>query len=345
MAISLKTHKLLWGRSGSQCAICKTELIIDSADPRDDPSIVGDEAHIVARKESFTRGDYDALPPEERDSYSNLILLCKKDHKQIDDQPNAFTVERLQKIKATHELEIRSRRSKPEEKQQEDEIIYAGYVDEWQSRADLDNWRNLSFWMLTSDAPGMPIAWYEDQRAFITWIIGRIWPERHKRLESALINYKAVLQDLLNVFDRHSEPRNRKGREHYLFTEKFYKIQEWDAPRYNRLAKQYEAHVDLVCALFYELTRAANYVCDQVRECLFQGYRLQEGVLLVERVNVGFDLRTTIARPEYRGKERTKAPYPGLARFKKIRYSRDLAISPNQPELPSRVGRAGRMNL
>src|ERR1700730_9728467 len=105
----------------------------------------------------------------------------------------------------------------------------------------------------------------------------------------------------------------------------------------DKLAKQYDKHVDLICDLFYELTRAANYVCDQVRECLFQGYRLNEGVLLVERVNVGFDLMSTIARPEYRGKERTRTPYPGLPKFKKIRYKRDFTLCPNPPELPSEL--------
>ena len=85
MTITLKTHKILWGRSGNKCAICKNTLIVDSDDPNDDPSIVGDEAHIIARKETFTRGDYESLKPEQREHYSNLILLCKVHHKQIDD--------------------------------------------------------------------------------------------------------------------------------------------------------------------------------------------------------------------------------------------------------------------
>lgn len=337
MSISLKTHKLLWGRSGNRCAICKTELIVESDDPRDDPSIVGDEAHIVARSESFTRGDFDSLTAEERDSYSNLILVCKRDHKQIDDQPHSFTVERLRQVKAAHEVETQSRRTEPEERRQRDEVLYASYIDEWQTRADLDNWARLSGWVASSDTPGMPLSWYEDQRKFINWLIGRIWPGRYKLLEAALFNYKGVLQDFLNVFDRHSESRHRKGRDDFIWTEKFYKIREWDPPRYSKLARQYDMHVDLVCDLFFELTRAGNYVCDRVRECLFPSYRVKEGVLLVERNNVGFELATTVSRVEYRGKERTKTPYPGVVKFKKIRYSRDFAISPNPPGFPLRT--------
>lgn len=35
--------------------------------------------------------------------YDNLILLCSKHHKQVDDQPNYFTSDRLQEIKRKHE--------------------------------------------------------------------------------------------------------------------------------------------------------------------------------------------------------------------------------------------------
>lgn len=91
MTISLRTHKILWGWSGGKCALCKNDLIIDPTGLKDAESVVGDEAHIIARKESFTRGDYDSLSADERDQYPNLILLCKVHHKQIDDQPDFFT--------------------------------------------------------------------------------------------------------------------------------------------------------------------------------------------------------------------------------------------------------------
>lgn len=53
MTISLKTHKMLWGRSGNICAFpdCKKELVMDESET-DDPSLIGEEAHIVAQKEN-----------------------------------------------------------------------------------------------------------------------------------------------------------------------------------------------------------------------------------------------------------------------------------------------------
>src|SRR6266576_5883723 len=125
MGISLKTHKILWGRSGGKCAICKNELIVNPTDLNDDPSVIGDEAHIIARKESFTRGDYDSLSSEERDHYSNLILLCKVHHKQIDDQPVFFTVKRLRELKSKHEEEVKSQWTDADTRKQQEEVIYA----------------------------------------------------------------------------------------------------------------------------------------------------------------------------------------------------------------------------
>jgi hypothetical protein len=46
----------------------------------------------------------------------------------------------------TDEARLTNRPGESEEKQQQDEIIYAGYVDEWQRRADLDHWGILSSW-------------------------------------------------------------------------------------------------------------------------------------------------------------------------------------------------------
>jgi len=89
--------------------------------------------------------------------------------------------------------------------------------------------------------------------------------------------------------------------------------------------QRYEEHVDLIADLVLELTRAANYVCDQVRLDLYSGFRLGEGVALVER-GPDSDLRWHILRVEYQAGERSDSPYPGLATFKSIRQSRDYFI-------------------
>jgi hypothetical protein len=101
MPISDRTRKILWGKSGNRCAICKHELVID-ATCCDDESVVGDECHIVSSQKNGPR--YDAsYPPMEIDNYQNLVLLCRLHHKMIDDQHETHTVEILLKMKDNHE--------------------------------------------------------------------------------------------------------------------------------------------------------------------------------------------------------------------------------------------------
>jgi hypothetical protein len=107
MPISDKTRKLLWGRSGSRCAKCKRELVVD-ATATDDESVVGDECHIVSPRANGPRGEYWHLAGD-LDAYDNLILLCRVHHKLVDDQPATFTVDALRKMKREHEVWVLER--------------------------------------------------------------------------------------------------------------------------------------------------------------------------------------------------------------------------------------------
>lgn len=92
-----KEIKILWGRSGNRCAICKLELTPDG-----DKETLGEMAHIIARSEDGPRGTSE-LTTEERDKYKNLILLCPTRHSEIDKNHNDWSVNKLLKIKTEHE--------------------------------------------------------------------------------------------------------------------------------------------------------------------------------------------------------------------------------------------------
>jgi hypothetical protein len=101
MPISDKTIKLIWGKSGNRCALCKTILSISPTD-KGSHSVVGDICHIIASSPNGPR--YDSNYPEDQiDGYDNLILLCKTHHKQIDDQPLTHAPDHLRKVKHDHE--------------------------------------------------------------------------------------------------------------------------------------------------------------------------------------------------------------------------------------------------
>ncbi len=99
VSISDKTRKTLWVKAGGRCSICRQQVVTDAEAAEDDPSVYGEECHIVARSPGGPR----AGEIENPNGYHNLILLCRKHHKHVDDQPAHFTVERLHQIKRDHE--------------------------------------------------------------------------------------------------------------------------------------------------------------------------------------------------------------------------------------------------
>ena len=65
-------------------------------------AVVGEVCHIRAARPDGPRYAPDQSTTD-RHGYDNLILLCRNHHKVIDDDPEAYTVERLVRMKADHE--------------------------------------------------------------------------------------------------------------------------------------------------------------------------------------------------------------------------------------------------
>ncbi len=107
MAISDRTRKMLWARSGNLCAFCR-RLLIKERTPHDAESVVGDECHIIGEKPTAARGAI-GVGKNDLDGYVNLLLLCKVHHKLVDDQPDTYPVERLHKLKSVHERWVKLR--------------------------------------------------------------------------------------------------------------------------------------------------------------------------------------------------------------------------------------------
>jgi hypothetical protein len=107
MAISDKTRKVLWGRSGNRCAICRQRLVVDETDA-DAESVVGDECHIHSGAPNGPRHEA-AADPQSIDALANLLLLCRVHHKMVDDQFETYTAELLRSIKANHEQWVEDR--------------------------------------------------------------------------------------------------------------------------------------------------------------------------------------------------------------------------------------------
>jgi HNH endonuclease len=281
-------------------------------------SLIGEVAHIVAEAQNGPRGA-SKLTLEERNSAENAILMCTEHHKTIDDHPEQFTVTWLLELKRTHEENFRLS-TEFDQALLFDRAKYAEYIDQWIALGHVDEWSVWTSWLPSGDWPRLNIEVSNDLETLTDWLFNRIWPSRYPDVETSLMNFRAVLSDLLSVFLAHAEKQGDQWQ-----TVKFYKEEgEWlPQQEYARRVHRYEFHCDLVTDLTLELTRAANYVCDTVRFHLDPEFRFKEGVLTVQMGPFG-DFRYRTYRPEYRASERTASPYPGLKEFRKIRHTRDV---------------------
>lgn len=96
-----KTIKRLFAMSGNSCAFSGCSLpIVESAG-----TITGEICHIKARSAGGPRFDK-AQTEEDRHGFDNLVLLCRRHHKVVDSEPDVYSVEALQEIKAIHEQTV-----------------------------------------------------------------------------------------------------------------------------------------------------------------------------------------------------------------------------------------------
>ena len=93
---TLPTIKRLFAHSGNRCAFpkCIATLI-------DGETVVGKICHIKGARPGSARYDPEQNAVE-RHGFDNLILMCGRHHDVIDADEEAYTVERLSKMKADH---------------------------------------------------------------------------------------------------------------------------------------------------------------------------------------------------------------------------------------------------
>jgi len=280
----------------------------------DDPSVVGDEAHIVAKDPNGPRGN-STLSSDERDKYSNLILLCKIHHKLVDDQFIEYSVETLEKMKKDH-LEWVSKNLDVNIEALRIDEQYASYIDKWMELCELNEWRAWTSFLLSSGQPSTRKDKIESLGILNEYILSRVWPGKYPALEKAFSDFRYVLNDFLKVFMKYAQ---EVGKDTYT-TEKIYKNGAYEEERHRELLERFEYQVDLVEDLVLELTRSANRICDKIRRHLIPHFRLNEGILIVTS-GPHMDLTWKTHRILYRSDDEK---YTGLRKFMDIRSTRDL---------------------
>lgn len=277
--------------------------------------VIGEEAHIVARSEDGPRGN-SPLSAEQRDDYSNLMLLCPTHHSLIDKAPQDYPVGSLLAMKSAHESWVRESLGAVLDAS---EVKWAALVDELSAKLQLDSWsRNFS--PLFSGGPAsISVATDSALRECLLWIATRPWPEGQKTLNKVVQTVGRFLNELLHTFDRHSEPDRRGER---LIFQAFYKIPVWDEKLYNSLLADYKYQRDYLSDLALELTRYINLFSDTVRANLDPSFREVQGYVTLQIEGNPLQFDTYI--PKFTGDEILQAHLgeDALADFETTRVSR-----------------------
>lgn len=314
MGFSLKTKVMLWGRSASRCAYCQRQLEEPTWEG-EDVSLVGEACHIVAQASDGPRGDAD-FPAEARDRYDNLLLLCNIHHKLIDDHPEIYTVEKLHEMKTKHEEWVKASLGYDEQKQKDDEY-YTMVIQKWEEMCGINEWDFITSAFFYSAANRIKRQQYDMFRMFTQWLKRRHWPKSNIALEKSFRTFSTVLHDMLNIFTKYIE---EVGEDYYKY-EKFYRLGGNNVNLRDKLSDEYDYNVALLCDMFCELTRAGNWIIDNVRASILPGYRNEEGRLAIVTGDVlsHNEIPVTYQSAELIDGE----PYPGLLAFKKTRSQRD----------------------
>lgn len=102
-----KNH--LWGMSAGRCAYPNCRIVLTKeGNKQDRPVTIGESAHIFARSKEGPRPNPEGFT-EKTNQYENLILLCSNHHREVDGQPDTYSVAVLRQWKADHERWVAER--------------------------------------------------------------------------------------------------------------------------------------------------------------------------------------------------------------------------------------------
>lgn len=262
MSISNKDLKLLWGRSGNLCAICRCELSADSTATKAS-HLVGEQAHIVGKRsegKKSPRSD-SILTEEERDEYHNLVLLCATHHTLIDKDVDSYPIERLHKIKADHELWVREQLSESIDLAREAaSLVYSSLIDAAVRELMLSNW-----WSWIEMAGVYFPRWHEhlpDQVfALEKRLAAAVWPNQSPGLEASLRHLSHVASAATRHYLKNCDD---SGRGYLQPLRKYRDI--YPNPNYHQERDEYDRWEEAVRENFAIWCKAANWFADEVRK-------------------------------------------------------------------------------
>ena len=293
-----KDIKLLWGRAGNRCSICRHELSHDA--PPSHKYLLGEQAHIIGESHSAPRGK-SLLTKDERNSYHNLILLCPNHHTEIDKNEAAWPVERLHQIKSQHELWVKETLSSQSDlTTQAHQVIVSSIIDKIVTACRMDEWEGWTSFALSSEqqwADGMNNALYQ----LVKDTQKVLWPKELDELKRACLTLSQATYKASEIFWSNAELHD--GFWHSI---RFYK-EPPNNPNYQSDLTEFERWQDECYHWIRVATKAANWFADMVRRDVNPLFFAEHGKFSIEEGPFSdFRFRSTI--PEFTQAEMLDMP-------------------------------------
>ncbi len=274
MSITQKDIKLLWGRSGSRCAICRIELSHEAVNSNNS-YVIGEQAHIVGELPTAPRGNSPLLL-DERNTYHNLVLLCPTHHTEIDKNESDWPIERLYQTKSTHELWVRESLSSVSDlNARANELIVSSIIDSVVTLLRLESWSEWTSFALSPDT-SWPDGLGEDIYSCVQKLMGAIWPPEFDELKRSAITLARLAHKASETFLKHAVKQEKSW-----FAIRFYSEGGWN-PNYDADLLRFTQWQQECFQLIHEATKAANWFSDIVRRDINPLFFAEKGKFLIE---------------------------------------------------------------
>lgn len=194
----------------------------------------------------------------------------------------------------------------------QDDLFASCYIPIFDKIMLLIDMPNYQYWTYNWAIQGTPIMSVDNYRHLeeLGDFLRKIsYHKGYEQYDKLLKNLGVLVSDYINMCDEHIE---LMGNDVYTI-ERFYKNIP-NNPNYDKLLKEFKEYRCLIVDLTLELTRLLNLILERIRE-IVPDFHIQEGVFVVDNIER--------EKTEYKEREKTSSPYPGLKLFVKERSNRN----------------------
>lgn len=194
----------------------------------------------------------------------------------------------------------------------QDDLFTSCYIPIFDKIMSLIDMPNYQYWTYNWAIQGTPIMSVDNFRHLeeLGDFLRKIsYHKGYEQYDNLLKNLGVLVSDYINMCDEHIE---LMGNDVYTI-ERFYKNIP-NNPNYDKLLKEFKEYRCLIVDLTLELTRLLNLILERIRE-IVPDFHIQEGVFVVDNIER--------EKTEYKEREKTSSPYPGLKLFVKERSNRN----------------------